>query len=151
MSENIVNRGEIIATVSADTDIPAAKVETVLRSFEGAVARALANGSEVRITGFGTFRVVRRAERTSRNLQTGEPVQVAARNVPRFAPGKGLRDAASIYKAPETQEGEPKPVKSAAKAPVAAVPEEAPAEEKSGKKGHKGKDGEKAKGKHKKK
>ena len=150
MSENIVNRGEIIATVSADTDIPAAKVETVLRSFEGAVARALANGCEVRITGFGTFRVVRRAERTSRNLQTGEPVQVAARNVPRFAAGKGLRDAASVYKGNETETGEPKAVKSVKSPdPVVAVPVEA--EGKAGKKGHKVKDSEKAKGKGKKK
>ena len=149
MSENIVNRGEIIATVSADTDIPAAKVETVLRSFEGAVARALASGSEVRITGFGTFRVVRRAERTSRNLQTGEPVQVAARNVPRFAAGKGLRDAASIYKGLETEAPETAAVKSAAKAPAALPPVEA--EGKSAKKGHKVKDSEKAKVKGKKK
>lgn len=57
------------------------------------IAKTLKKGEEVAIAGFGAFTVKRRAARTARNPRTGEMVQVAATNVPKFKAGKGLKDA----------------------------------------------------------
>ena len=57
------------------------------------IGKALANGEEVRIFGFGTFRNRNRPARTGRNPRTGEPVEIAASTVPVFKAGKTLKDA----------------------------------------------------------
>ena len=127
MADNIMNRGEVVATVAADTGLAASRVDAVLKSFEGAIARALSSGSEVRMAGFGSFKVSQRAARTSRNPRTGEPVAVAARSVPRFTPGKGLKDAAGASAKSGTGAAKAKSnggvavAKSSAKAPAKAV------------------------------
>jgi DNA-binding protein HU-beta len=43
--------------------------------------------------GFGSFKVVDRPEREARNPRTGEKIEVPASKVPKFVPGKGLKDA----------------------------------------------------------
>ncbi|MDY0027363.1 MAG: HU family DNA-binding protein, partial [Lentimicrobium sp.] len=57
-----------------------------------AVAGELKKGNSVDIAGFGSFSVAERAARTGRNPQTGAPLQIKASKVPKFKPGKGLRD-----------------------------------------------------------
>ena len=42
--------------------------------------------------GFGTFEVTERKAREGRNLQTGEPMTIAASKAPKFRPGKALKD-----------------------------------------------------------
>lgn len=64
-------------------------VETVFDS----ITKSLARGEDVSVTGFGKFRVVKRAARTGRNPRTGATVQIAAKSVPRFSAGKALKDA----------------------------------------------------------
>jgi DNA-binding protein len=48
---------------------------------------------EVKIMGFGNFRVVKRAAREGRDPRTGAPVKIKAAKRPRFSAGKGLKDA----------------------------------------------------------
>ena len=50
-------------------------------------------GDEVRLVGFGTFSVTKRAATTGRNPRTGESIQIPASNQPKFKAGKGLKDA----------------------------------------------------------
>lgn len=57
------------------------------------ITKTLAKGEEVAITGFGTFRVTKRAARMGINPQTGERIQIAASKAPKFSAGKGLKDA----------------------------------------------------------
>ena len=129
--------GDVLNTVAAECDLPSAKVDAVLKAFEGAIARSLAQGGEVRIAGFGTFKTSQRSARTSRNPRTGEPVDVPARTAARFIAGKGLKTAAegagkSAAPAPEAATSKSgaktakaaKPVAAKADAPVKA---EAPA------------------------
>lgn len=92
---DIMNRSDVLGTVAAECDLPPAKVDAVLKAFEGAIGRTLSQGGEVRIAGFGTFKTSSRAARTSRNPRTGEPVAVPARIAARFIPGKGLKTAAA--------------------------------------------------------
>lgn len=58
-----------------------------------AIVAALKKGEEVKIAGFGTFRVKMAKARTARNPRTGETVQVPASKKPRFSAGKALKDA----------------------------------------------------------
>ena len=53
----------------------------------------MAKGDDIRLVGFGTFSVSHRAASKGRNPSTGAEVDIPARNVPKFAAGKGLKDA----------------------------------------------------------
>lgn len=57
------------------------------------IVKTLSRGEEVAITGFGTFRVVKRAAREGRNPKTGEKIQIAASVKPKFRAGKLLKEA----------------------------------------------------------
>jgi len=57
------------------------------------IMKSLSRGEEVAITGFGTFRVVKRAARQGRNPKTGETIQIAASVKPKFRAGKLLKEA----------------------------------------------------------
>lgn len=59
------------------------------------ITKALSKGDSVTLVGFGTFKPVKREARTGRNPQTGAPIKISARRVPKFTPGKGLKDALS--------------------------------------------------------
>jgi nucleoid DNA-binding protein len=58
-----------------------------------AISDALAKKDSVQISGFGTFKVSERKARTGRNPQSGAEIKISARNVPKFVPGKALKDA----------------------------------------------------------
>jgi len=57
------------------------------------ITKSLSRGEEVALTGFGTFKVSRRSARQGINPRTGEKIQIAAKTVPKFSAGKGLKDA----------------------------------------------------------
>ena len=58
-----------------------------------AITKTLKKGGEVKIMGFGNFRVVKRAAREGRNPSTGAPLKIKAAKRPRFSAGKGLKEA----------------------------------------------------------
>ena len=57
------------------------------------IVKTMSRGEEVAITGFGTFRVVKRAARMGRNPKTGESIQIKASTKPKFRAGKVLKEA----------------------------------------------------------
>lgn len=56
------------------------------------ISKALKKKNSVTLMGFGTFKVQRRKARKARNPQTGEVIKLKAKNVPKFVPGKALKD-----------------------------------------------------------
>lgn len=56
------------------------------------VKTVMSNGDSVAIPGFGTFEVTEKPERKGRNPQTGEELLIPAHKIPKFKPGKGLKD-----------------------------------------------------------
>ena len=60
--------------------------------FQG-ISQSLKQGKDTRIIGFGSFTVANRAARKGRNPRTGDPIQIPAKMVPKFRPGKKLRQA----------------------------------------------------------
>jgi DNA-binding protein HU-beta len=53
----------------------------------------LKKGDDVRLVGFGTFLVTKRAASEGRNPRTGAKIDIAASTQPKFRAGKGLKDA----------------------------------------------------------
>ena len=80
-----------VATVIGTQKQAKEAVECVL----DAITEALANQDSVQIAGFGSFKVSERKARTGRNPQSGASIDIPARKVPRFIPGKALKDAVS--------------------------------------------------------
>ena len=77
---------------AAVADIKAAATRA-LESTIGAVKITLKKGGSVSLVGFGTFAVGKRAARTGRNPRTGAAIKIKAAKVPKFRPGKALKDA----------------------------------------------------------
>ncbi len=60
------------------------------------IGNALNRGDRVEIRGFGAFSVIGKPARVGRNPRTGEPVQIAAKNVVHFKSGKELKEAVNL-------------------------------------------------------
>ncbi|MGE0455443.1 MAG: HU family DNA-binding protein [Vicinamibacteria bacterium] len=88
-----MNKAEMIAGIAEDTGLTKADVGRCLDSLVEQVTRTLKKGDRVALVGFGTFGVSKRKARAGRNPQTGAVIRIAARRVPRFAPGKELKAA----------------------------------------------------------
>jgi DNA-binding protein HU-beta len=88
-----MNKSDLIDHIARQADITKAQAKKAVESYHDAVASELKAGNKVDITGFGSFSATVRAERTGRNPRTGETLTIKASKVPKFKPGKGLRDA----------------------------------------------------------
>jgi len=58
-----------------------------------AIKDALSKNESVTIIGFGTFKVATRKARVGRNPRTGKEIKIPEKKVPKFVPGKALREA----------------------------------------------------------
>jgi integration host factor subunit beta len=75
--------------------------EDVVDAIFDSVARALRNGDTIEIRGLGSFRTRQRQSRIGRNPKTGARVEVPAKRIPYFKPGKELKDLLNADSAPE--------------------------------------------------
>ena len=71
-------------------------VENIVNAILNTIADALARGDRVELRGFGAFSVKKRDARTGRNPRTGEQVEVDAKKVPYFKPGKEMRERLNV-------------------------------------------------------
>ncbi len=87
-----INKGDLISKVAevlnSKKDAQAA-VDCLLSS----ISEALGEHKTVTLVGFGTFKTSERKARKGRNPQTGKEIDIPSRNVPKFIPGKALKDA----------------------------------------------------------
>jgi DNA-binding protein HU-beta len=88
-----MNKSQLIKNIAASANLTQAQATAALQAFETSIIDELANGGEVALTGFGTFKVTERAARTGRNPKTGEALEIAASKVPSFKAGKALKEA----------------------------------------------------------
>jgi DNA-binding protein HU-beta len=70
-----------------------AQVERGLSALIQAITEAVEKGEAIRLVGFGSFEVVRRAERAGRNPRTGEALKIPAKKVVKFRAGERLNEA----------------------------------------------------------
>ncbi len=88
-----MNKSELIEHMAVQADISKAAASRALEALIGGVKTTLKKGGAVSIVGFGTFSVTKRAARSGRNPRTGAAIKIKASKLPKFRPGKGLRDA----------------------------------------------------------
>ena len=87
-----MNRNELVDAVAGQADLTKAAANKAVDAVFEAITGALKGGGEVRLVGFGTFSVARRAASEGRNPRTGEKIKIAASKQAKFKPGKRLRD-----------------------------------------------------------
>jgi len=96
-----MNKTELAEKLADKCDLSKAKAAEVVNCIfdtspgHGIIAIELDAGRKVEITGFGAFSTKHRAARDARNPATGQTIRVAAKTVPVFKPGKGLKDRVS--------------------------------------------------------
>ncbi len=88
-----MTKSELIDTLAVrHPHLNAADIEMAVRNVIEQMVAALEGGHRIEIRGFGSFSLHHRAARVGRNPKTGEPVQLPAKRVPHFKPGKELRE-----------------------------------------------------------
>ncbi|MDN3543494.1 MAG: HU family DNA-binding protein [Roseateles asaccharophilus] len=88
-----MNKSELIEHIAKQADISKAAAGRALEALIGGVKTTLKKNGSVSLVGFGTFSVAKRAARSGRNPRTGDTIKIKAAKVPKFRPGKGLKDA----------------------------------------------------------
>ena len=87
-----MNKGDLINKVSEVLNSKK-DAQTAVDCILSTVTQALAEKESVTLVGFGTFKTAERKARKGRNPQTGKEIDIPARHVPKFVPGKALKDA----------------------------------------------------------
>jgi DNA-binding protein HU-beta len=88
-----MNKTELVDDIARKADISKAAAERALEATVAGIKTALKKDGTVTLVGFGTFYVGKRKARTGRNPRTQAPIAIEAALVPRFRPGKALKDA----------------------------------------------------------
>lgn len=90
-----MTKQEIVSEISAKTGIEKTVALAVVDSFIESVKRALEDGENVYLRGFGTFQLKQRAEKTARNITKNTTIIIPAHKVPAFKPSPEFRRAVS--------------------------------------------------------
>ena len=88
-----MNKTELIEHIAQQADISKAAATRALEALIGGVKTTLKKNNSVSLVGFGTSSVGKRAARSGRNPRTGAAIKIKASKVPKFRPGKALKDA----------------------------------------------------------
>jgi DNA-binding protein HU-beta len=92
LEEETMNKAELVEAIAKLISQTKADTERTLDAFIDVVSKNIKKKEGVKLVGFGTFAVTNRKARVGRNPQTGEEIQIPARRVPVFRPGKELKD-----------------------------------------------------------
>lgn len=90
-----IGKTELQQQVAEQAGLNKAQAGRAVDAVLQAISDALAKGEEVRLTGFGNFRVTETKARTGRNPRTGETINIAAGKRPAFSPGSRLKSSVS--------------------------------------------------------
>jgi len=89
-----MTKADLVAKV-AEIGMTKKQAAAAVDSIIAGINESLAKGDSVRLVGFGTFSVKKRAARIGRNPRTGKKLKIKAKKVPVFSAGKALKDAVS--------------------------------------------------------
>jgi DNA-binding protein HU-beta len=82
-----------VGKIARDARLTRSQASRALDALVEGIQASLVRGDRVTISGFGTFGVFKRKARRVRNPRSGSDIEVAAKRVPRFAPGMELKSA----------------------------------------------------------
>ncbi len=87
-----MTKAELVEEVARASELNKRDAEVIVETVFDSIIGALHKGEKVELRGFGSFRTRERGPRRGRNPKTGEPVDVPAKRVPYFKPGKELKE-----------------------------------------------------------
>ena len=90
-----MNKSELIEAIARQADLSKAAAGRAVDATVKVIKTSLRKGGNVTLVGFGTFHVSKRAARMGRNPRTGAEIKIRAAKVPKFKPGKALKDSLS--------------------------------------------------------
>ena len=90
-----IGKTELTQKVAERAGLNKAQAGRAVDAVLDTISDELSSGGEVRLTGFGNFRVTQTAARTGRNPRTGEQIKIAAGKRPAFSPGSRLKQSVS--------------------------------------------------------
>src|SRR5882762_3550320 len=108
-----MTKAELVEEVARAAELNKRDAEVIVETVFDSIIGALHKGEKVELRGFGSFRTRERGPRRGRNPKTGEPVDVPAKRVPYFKPGKELKEyfteSPAAAAAPATSPAEAQP------------------------------------------
>jgi len=87
-----MKKADLVDAIASRANVSKAQAQTIVEDVFELISEGLTRGDKIDLRGFGTFSVSEKAARTGRNPQTGDPINIPARRVPAFKPGKELKD-----------------------------------------------------------
>jgi DNA-binding protein HU-beta len=87
-----MNQAELVDEVAGKVGLTKKEAGNAVDAITSAISDTLAMNEKVTLVGFGTFQVMQRKARTGVNLQTRKPINIPAKKVPKFLPGRDLRE-----------------------------------------------------------
>lgn len=88
-----MTKAELVAQIASQTGLTKTDAQKALDATLETIKKALKKNQKVTLVGFGTFSVSKRKARKGRNPRTGEEIKIPATKVPKFTPGKALKEA----------------------------------------------------------
>ena len=93
-----MNKEALIKAIVEKTQISRKDAEGALNAVIEAASEALSEGDNVKLVGFGTLSVRKRAARNGVNHATGEPLKIKASKSVKFSAGKDLKEKVNAKK-----------------------------------------------------
>ena len=87
-----MTKADLIDAIAKEANLSKADAGRALNAALDAITGELKKEEKISLVGFGTFSLAKRPKRKGRNPQTGESITIPARKVPRFTPGKALKE-----------------------------------------------------------
>lgn len=87
-----MTKADLVEKVADEADMTKKDVEQLVEIIFASIVTTLNKGEKIELRGFGSFRVRERNARKGRNPKTGEPVDIPAKRVAYFKPGKDLKE-----------------------------------------------------------
>lgn len=88
-----MTKAELVSAVAEDAEVSKATAEKALNAALASISKCLKKKDSIALTGFGTFKAVKRKARVGRNPQTGAEIKIKAGWVPKFTAGKFLKES----------------------------------------------------------
>ena len=88
-----MNKTELIDAIAEEAGLSKADAKKALEAFLASIEKTLKKGDKISLVGFGSWSVSEKPAREGRNPRTGETMKIAESVVPKFKPGKALKDA----------------------------------------------------------
>lgn len=92
----VMTKAELVDEVSRAVKVTKRQAEAIVNVVFDSIVDSLRLGEKIEIRGFGSFRIRSRKSRTGRNPKTGERVEVPAKKIPYFKPGKELKELINL-------------------------------------------------------